>query len=69
MTEDIRVKMEVTSKPAEEIEEEGIEGVDLYKVSFSLAYCTLALFRDTKMHLKRNSSTVCWSRTSAVRRR
>ena len=54
VTEDICVKMEVASKPAEEIEEEDTEGVDLYKGSFSLAYGTLTLLRDTKMHLKRN---------------
>jgi len=52
--EDIRVKMEVAAKPAEEIEEEDTEGVDLYKGSFSLAYGTLTLLRDTKMHLKRD---------------
>ena len=54
VTEDIRVKMEVASKLAEEIEEEDTEGVGLYKGSFSLAYGTLTLLRDTKMHLKRN---------------
>merc|ERR1712238_541018 len=52
--EAIRVKMEVASKPVEEIEEEDTEGVDLYKGSFSLAYGTLTLLRDTKMHLKRD---------------
>merc|ERR1712207_53923 len=52
--EDIRAKMEVAAKPAEEIEEEDDEGVDLYKGSFSLAYGTLTLLRDTRMHLKRN---------------
>jgi len=52
--EELRVKMEVAAKPAEEIEEEDTEGVDLYKGSFSLAYGTLTLLRDTKMHLKRN---------------
>jgi len=52
--EDIRAKMEVASKPVEEIEEEDTDGVDLYKGSFSLAYGTLTLLRDTKMHLKRN---------------
>jgi len=51
--EDIRAKMEVAAKPKEEIEEEDTEGVDLYKGSFSLAYGTLTLLRDTKMHLKR----------------
>jgi len=52
--EELRAKMEVASKPKEEIEEEDTEGVDLYKGSFSLAYGTLTLLRDTKMHLKRN---------------
>merc|ERR1719169_310587 len=51
--EDLRTKMDVASKPQEEIEEEDTEGVDLYKGSFSLAYGTLTLLRDTKMHLKR----------------
>jgi elongation factor 3 len=50
----VRSKLETASKPAEEIEEEDTEGVDLYKGSFSLAYGTLTLLRDTKMHLKRN---------------
>ena len=53
VTDDIRVKLEVASKPAEKIEEEGTEDVDLYKGSFSLAYGTLTLLRVTKMHLKR----------------
>merc|ERR1719343_940856 len=52
--EAIRAQMEIAAKPAEEIEEEDTEGVDLYKGSFSLAYGTLTLLRDTKMHLKRN---------------
>merc|ERR1719148_486665 len=52
--EEVRVKMEVALKPAEEIEDEDDEGVDLYKGSFSLAYGTLTLLRDTKMHLKRD---------------
>jgi elongation factor 3 len=51
---DLRAKMEVALKPVEEIEDEDDEGVDLYKGSFSLAYGTLTLLRDTKMHLKRN---------------
>jgi elongation factor 3 len=51
---DLRAKMEVALKPVEEIEDEDTEGVDLYKGSFSLAYGTLTLLRDTKMHLKRN---------------
>merc|ERR1711887_396220 len=46
--------MEVANKPEEEVEEEDTEGVDLYKGSFSLAYGTLTLLRDTKLHLKRN---------------
>merc|ERR1719169_391982 len=52
--EDLRTKMDVASKPQEEIEEEDTEGVDLYKGSFSLAYGTLTLLRDAKMHLKRD---------------
>merc|ERR1712054_228314 len=51
---DLRAKMEVASKPKEEIEEEDTEGVDLYKGAFSLAYGTLTLLRDAKMHLKRD---------------
>merc|ERR1719464_2299243 len=50
----VRAEMEVSSKPEEEIEEEDTEGVDLYKGHFSLAYGTLTLLRDAKMHLKRN---------------
>merc|ERR1712232_244573 len=50
----VRCNMEIAAKPAEEIEDEDDEGVDLYKGSFSLAYGTLTLLRDTKMHLKRN---------------
>ena len=69
VTDDIRVKLEVASKPAEEIEEEGTEGVDLYKGSFSLAYGTLTLLRVTKMHLKRYRFCGLLGRTSAVRRR
>merc|ERR1711937_597328 len=41
-------------KPEEEIEDEDLDGVDLYKGSFSLAYGTLTLLRDAKMHLKQN---------------
>merc|ERR1712127_1070125 len=52
--DELRAKMEVAAKPAEEIEEEDTEGVDLYKGSFSLAYGTLTLLRDAKMHLKKN---------------
>merc|ERR1712226_1303684 len=52
--EEVRDKLEVAGKPAEEIEDEDTEGVDLYKGAFSLAYGTLTLLRDTKMHLKRN---------------
>merc|ERR1712190_82046 len=54
VVEQARSNMEVAAKPAEEIEDEDDEGVDLYKGSFSLAYGTLTLLRDTKMHLKRN---------------
>jgi len=52
--EAVRAKMEVASKPEEEVEEEDTDGVDLYKGSFSLAYGTLTLLRDTSMHLKRD---------------
>merc|ERR1719169_377187 len=52
--EDLRTKMDVASKPQEEVEEEDTEGVDLYKGSFSLAYGTLTLLRDAKMHLLRD---------------
>merc|ERR1711904_690481 len=52
--ENVRAKMDAASKPAEEVEEEDEEGVDLYKGNFSLAYGTLTLLRDTKMRLKRN---------------
>jgi len=52
--EEVRAKMEVAAKPAEEIEDEDTDGVDLYKGSFTLAYGTLTLLRDTKMHLKRD---------------
>jgi elongation factor 3 len=51
--EEIKAKMEIALKDDEEIEDEDTEGVDLYKGGFSLAYGTLTLLRDTKMHLKR----------------
>jgi len=35
------------------VEEEDEEGVDLYNGSFSLAYGTLTLLRDTKIRLKK----------------
>eukprot|EP00435_Cladocopium_sp_Y103_P050538 s442_g15.t1 len=54
VTEQLRAKMEIAAKPKEEVEEEDTEGVDLYKGAFSLAYGTLTLLRDAKMHLKRN---------------
>jgi len=54
LVEDIRVKLQDASKPAEEVEEEDEEGVDLYRGNFSLAYGTLTLLRDAKMRLKRN---------------
>merc|ERR1719456_369184 len=52
--EGVRAQMEVAGKAEEEVEEEDTEGVDLYKGSFSLAYGTLTLLRDAKMHLKRD---------------
>merc|ERR1719161_2200724 len=54
LVEDIRIKLQDASKPAEEVEIEDEEGVDLYRGSFSLAYGTLTLLRDTRMRLKRN---------------
>merc|ERR1712070_334644 len=50
----VRSKMEVSLSPAEELEDEDLDGVDLYKGAFSLAYGTLTLLRDAKMHLKQN---------------
>merc|ERR1711957_412208 len=41
-------------KVEEEMEDEDLDGVDLYKGNFSLAYGTLTLLRDAKMHLKQN---------------
>merc|ERR1712166_795606 len=52
--EGVRLKLEVSLKPAEELEDEDLEGVDLYKGNFSLAYGTLTLLRDAKMRLKQN---------------
>merc|ERR1711957_592343 len=52
--EAVRTKMEVSLKVEEEMEDEDLEGVDLYKGNFSLAYGTLTLLRDAKMHLKRD---------------
>ena len=45
------------SKPLEEIEDEGDEGVGLYMGSFSLAYGTPTLLGDTKMHFMRHIFT------------
>jgi len=50
---EVKAKMEVATAVVEEVEEEDEEGVDLYKGSFSLAYGTLTLLRDTKLRLKR----------------
>jgi len=50
--DEVRAKMDAASSKVEEEEEEDEEGVDLYKGNFSLAYGTLTLLRDTKMHLK-----------------
>merc|ERR1711957_298434 len=52
--EGVRLKLEVSLKPQEELEDEDLDGVDLYKGNFSLAYGTLTLLRDAKMHLKQN---------------
>merc|ERR1719446_771042 len=46
--------MQVSQKPVEDEDDEDTEGVDLYKGAFSLAYGTLTLLRDTKMHLTRD---------------
>merc|ERR1712164_28320 len=54
LIEGVRIKLQEASKPAEEVEEEDEEGVDLYKGNFSLAYGTLTLLRDARMRLKRN---------------
>merc|ERR1711957_1071039 len=54
--EAVRTKMEVSLKVEEEMEDEDLEGVDLYKGNFSLAYGTLTLLRDAKMHLKQAPS-------------
>ena len=50
----VRADKEVAAKPAQAVEEEDAESVDLYKGSFSPAYASLTLLRDTEMHLKRN---------------
>jgi elongation factor 3 len=50
----VRAKLEVALSPEEEFEVEDLDGVDLYKGNFSLAYGTLTLLRDAKMHLKQN---------------
>merc|ERR1711979_34150 len=54
VVQDVRCKLQSASKAEEELEDDDTDGVDLYKGSFSLAYGTLTLLRDTKMHLKRN---------------
>merc|ERR1712100_902368 len=46
--------MATTAGLAREVEEEDEDGVDLYHGSFSLAYGTLTLLRDTKLRLKKN---------------
>ena len=66
--EELRAKLQLASAPAEEEDEDDDDGVDLYKGSFSLAYGTLTLLRETKMHLKRPASTDYLARTSAARR-
>merc|ERR1719436_1085270 len=48
------MKLEVASTAEEDTAEEDDDGVDLYKGVFSLAYGTLTLLRDARMHLKRN---------------
>merc|ERR1712187_622860 len=51
---EVREKVQLATKEEEEIEDEDDEGVDLYKGNCALAYGTLTLLRDTKMHLKRD---------------
>jgi elongation factor 3 len=50
----IREKLAKATVDAGDEEEEDEEGVDLYHGSFSLAYGTLTLLRDTKLRLKKN---------------
>jgi elongation factor 3 len=50
----VRQQMEVASAKEDEWEEDTEDGQDLYKGGFSLAYGTLTLLRDAKLHLKRN---------------
>jgi elongation factor 3 len=54
VVQDVRSKLQSASKTEEELEDDDTDGVDLYKGNFSLAYGTLTLLRDTKMHLKRD---------------
>jgi len=51
--ETLRAKLAVSTADSKELEEEDEEGVDLYHGSFSLAYGTLTLLRDTKLRLKK----------------
>jgi len=51
--ETLRAKMNISASQGDVIEEEDEEGVDLYHGSFSLAYGTLTLLRDTKLRLKK----------------
>ena len=51
---DICVKVEVASKPAEEIEEDDTEGVDLYKGSVSVAYGHLDVITSSGPRTKGN---------------
>merc|ERR1711865_1150360 len=52
--EAVLAKMSFALKEDAEVEDEDLDGVDLYKGNFSLAYGTLTLLRDAKMHLKQN---------------
>ena len=47
---------------------EGHRGCGTVQGLLLLGLGTLTLLRDTKMHLKRTGSAVCWGRTGAVRR-
>ena len=53
----------------EEFIDDDEEPADSYKGSFSLAYGTVTLLRETKLHLRSSSSTVCWGPPTAAKQR
>ena len=53
----------------EEFIDDDEEPADLYKGSFSLTYGTVTLLRETKLHLRSSSSTVCWGPPTAAKLR